>query len=101
MRRVFYYHSLEGCLETGNALSRVLPTGGEGFLYLQPVCFAMNHSDSLLLCICHGPLYLKTLSVFILWSLINHLLIACDPGYFTGVEHHPIPTLLRFFDMSV
>lgn len=65
IRSVFYYHSLEGCVETGNAFSRTLPTGGGGFLYLQPVCFPINHSDSLLR-ICHAPLYLKTLSVFIL-----------------------------------
>lgn len=66
IRSVFYYLSLEGCLQTGNAFASILPTGGEGFLYLQPVSFPIHHSASLLLCTCHGPLYLKALSVFIL-----------------------------------
>lgn len=59
---VFYYRRLQ----TGSAFARILPTGGEGFQCLEPASSPIHHLESPLLCTCHGPRYLKTLSVFIL-----------------------------------
>lgn len=43
VRSVFYDRRLKGCLQTGSAFARILPTGGEGFLCLQPASSPIHH----------------------------------------------------------
>lgn len=65
IRSMFYYLSLEGCLQTGSAFARILPTGGEVFLHLQPVSFPIHHSDPLLLCMSQASLFEGFIGIYL------------------------------------